>query len=98
MESFYCLVVVYDLVIVEGVGSLVEINLCVCDIVNMGFVCVVDVFVCMIGDIDKGGVIVSLVGIKVVLCEDDVVMIKGFLINKFCGDLVLFDEGVCMIE
>lgn len=48
----------YDLVIVEGVGSLVEVNLCSGDIVNMGFVEVVGVFVILIGDIDCGGVIV----------------------------------------
>ena len=79
LESFYRLVAAHDLVIVEGAGSPAETNLRARDIANMGFARAADVPVCMIGDIDKGGVIASLVGTKAVLCEDDAAMIKGFL-------------------
>ncbi len=98
LESFYRLVAAHDLVIVEGAGSPAETNLRARDIANMGFARAADVPVCMIGDIDKGGVIASLVGTKAVLCEDDAAMIKGFLINKFRGDPALFDAGVRTIE
>lgn len=66
LESFLKIELEVDLVIVEGVGSLVEINLCVGDIVNMGFVEVVDLLVILCVDIDWGGVIVFVVGIYVV--------------------------------
>ena len=98
LESFDRLRARHDLVLVEGAGSLAEVNLRDRDIANMGFARRADVPVCLVGDIDKGGVIASLVGTQNVISPEDAAMIKGFLINKFRGDLRLFDDGVSFIE
>ena len=98
LESFDRLTASHDLVIVEGAGSPSEINLRDRDIANMGFARRAGVPVCLIGDIDRGGVIASLVGTRAVLDPDDAAMITGFLINKFRGDPALFDDGVRAIE
>lgn len=82
-----------DIVVVEGAGSPAEINLRNGDIANMGFARAAGVPVILIGDIDRGGVIASLVGTKAVLDPADAAMIHGFIVNKFRGDLALFDDG-----
>jgi adenosylcobyric acid synthase len=82
-----------DLLLVEGAGSAAEINLRQYDIANMGFARAAGVPVVIIGDIDRGGVIASLVGTKTVLDPQDAAMIKGFIINKFRGDPSLFVAG-----
>jgi adenosylcobyric acid synthase len=86
-----------DLVLVEGAGSASEVNLRANDIANMGFARAADAPVILIGDIDRGGVIASLVGTKTVLDLDDAVMIEGFIVNRFRGDPTLFDNGMRMI-
>ncbi|MEM6649027.1 MAG: cobyric acid synthase [Pseudomonadota bacterium] len=98
MESFDRLVTQHDLILVEGAGSPAEINLRARDIANMGFAQRAGVPVCLIGDIEKGGVIASLVGTKAVIDEADAAMITSFLVNKFRGDPRLFDDGVAEIE
>ncbi|MGC6452812.1 MAG: cobyric acid synthase [Candidatus Puniceispirillaceae bacterium] len=87
-----------DLVIIEGAGSPAEVNLRAGDIANMGFAVAADIPVVMVGDIDRGGVIASLVGTDAVLDSVDSALIKGFLINKFRGDTSLFAEGMTIIE
>ena len=87
-----------DLVIVEGAGSPAEINLRAGDIANMGFATAANVPVVLVGDIDRGGVIASLVGTHAILPEADRAMICGYVINKFRGDVSLFDEGIDAIE
>ncbi|TYB81040.1 cobyric acid synthase [Maritimibacter fusiformis] len=94
LESFRRLAAEVDLVIVEGAGSPAEINLRVGDIANMGFAEAAGVPVVLAGDIDRGGVIAQLVGTHAVLPEADRARIKGFLVNKFRGDVRLFDEGM----
>ncbi|WEX11438.1 cobyric acid synthase [Chelativorans sp. AA-79] len=86
-----------DLVIVEGAGSPAEINLRDRDIANMGFATRADVPVILVGDIDRGGVIAALAGTHLILPEEDRAMVEGFIINKFRGDLSLFDEGLAAI-
>jgi adenosylcobyric acid synthase len=87
-----------DLVIVEGAGSPAEINLRDGDIANMGFARAANVPVVLVGDIDRGGVIASIAGTKAVIDPQDAAMIRGFLINKFRGDVRLFDDGYAAIE
>lgn len=94
MESFTRLSAEAELVIVEGAGSPAEINLRARDIANMGFATRAGVPVVLVGDIDRGGVIAALAGTHRILDEADRAMIVGYLINKFRGDLSLFDEGL----
>ena len=98
LGSFDRLAEAHDLILVEGAGSPAEVNLRDRDIANMGFARAANVPVCLIGDIDKGGVIASVVGTQAVLSDADAAMIKGFLINKFRGDAALFEDGVAFIE
>jgi adenosylcobyric acid synthase len=93
MESFGILAKSADLIIVEGAGSPAETNLRQGDIANMGFARAANVPVVLAGDIDRGGVIAQIVGTKAVIDPDDAAMIAGFLINKFRGDVRLFDDG-----
>ena len=87
-----------DLVIVEGAGSPAEINLRPRDIANMGFATRADVPVVLVGDIDRGGVIASIAGTHLILPDEDRKMIAGYIINKFRGDVSLFDDGLKAIE
>ncbi|MEM6549052.1 MAG: cobyric acid synthase [Pseudomonadota bacterium] len=97
-ESFGRLTAQADLVLVEGAGSPAEINLRAGDIANMGFAEAAGVPVILAGDIDRGGVIAQIVGTQAVLPAADAARIKGFLINKFRGDVSLFDDGYRAIE
>ena len=97
MDSFSKISEDADLVLIEGAGSPAEINLRKGDIANMGFACEAQVPVVLVGDIDRGGVIASIVGTHTILPEQDRSMIAGFLINKFRGDVSLFDEGLRQI-
>lgn len=94
LESFAELEKQHDVILVEGAGSPAEINLRKGDIANMGFAEAADVPVVMVGDIDRGGVIASLVGTYSVLPASEQARIKGFLINKFRGDVALFLDGM----
>jgi adenosylcobyric acid synthase len=86
-----------DIVLVEGAGSAAEVNLRGNDIANMGFAQAADVPVALIGDIDRGGVIASLVGTKAVIGDADAAHVCGFIVNKFRGDPALFSEGMKQI-
>jgi adenosylcobyric acid synthase len=86
-----------DLLLVEGAGSASEVNLRANDIANMGFARAAEVPVVLIGDIDRGGVIASLVGTQAVLDPADAAMIRGFIVNRFRGDPTLFAEGMALI-
>ena len=98
LSSFESLRSQSDLVIIEGAGSPAEVNLRQNDIANMGFANAADVPVVLVADIDRGGVIAQLVGTKAVLPNGDLEMIKGFIVNKFRGDVSLFDEGYEFIK
>ena len=98
LESYHRLRAQCDIVVVEGAGSPAEINLRAGDIANMGFARASKVPVVLVGDIDRGGVIAAVVGTRAVLDPADAEMIRGFLINKFRGDLTLFEDGYRQIE
>ena len=94
LDSFARLRGEADIVLVEGAGSAAEVNLRANDIANMGFARAADVPVVVIGDIDRGGVIASLVGTKAVLPDEDAALVRGFIVNKFRGDAALFAAGM----
>ncbi|MFD1694095.1 cobyric acid synthase [Roseibium aestuarii] len=98
IESFYEIESACDLVLVEGAGSPAEINLRAGDIANMGFAEAVDLPVVLCGDIDRGGVIASLVGTHAVLDPAERIRIQAYFINRFRGDTSLFDEGLMEIS
>jgi adenosylcobyric acid synthase len=98
LDSFGRVAAGADLVLVEGAGSPAEVNLRAGDIANMGFAEAADVPVVLVGDIDRGGVIAALVGTHAVLPEREARRIKAFIINRFRGDVSLFDEGLAEIE
>ena len=98
IESYRRLEADTDWIIVEGAGSPAETNLRPYDIANMGFAHAADLPVVLIGDIDRGHVIASLVGAHAVLDDADRARIRGFIINKFRGDLSLFRDGLTTIE
>jgi adenosylcobyric acid synthase len=98
LESWRRLKAEADLVIVEGAGSPAEINLRAGDIANMGFARAAKVPVVLVGDIDRGGVIASIVGTHAILDPGDRDMIGGYIINKFRGDISLFDGARREIE
>jgi adenosylcobyric acid synthase len=97
LDSFARLAREADIVLVEGAGSPAEINLRDGDIANMGFAAAADVPVVLAGDIDRGGVIASLAGTHLVLEPDERARIRGFVINKFRGDVGLFDQGLAAV-
>ena len=97
LESFGRVSADADLVIIEGAGSPAEINLRAHDIANMGFARAGGVPVVLIGDIDLGGVIASLVGTQAVLDPADAELVAGFIINRFRGDPALFEGGLATI-
>ncbi len=98
LESFSRLGRGADLILVEGAGSPAEVNLRENDIANMGFAEAARVPVALVGDVDRGGVIASLVGTAALLPAAERALTKGFLINKFRGDATLFDDANTIIE
>ncbi len=98
LESHARLVANYERVIVEGAGSPAEINLRANDIANMGFAEAVDCPVILIADIDRGGVFAHLVGTLALLSDSEQARIKGFVINRFRGDMALLQSGLDWLE
>jgi adenosylcobyric acid synthase len=98
LESFQKLRDSCDLILVEGAGSPAEVNLRDGDLANLGFASAAGVPALLVGDIHRGGVIASIIGTFAVLSDSDKEHIKGFIINKFHGDVKLFDEGRSYIE
>jgi len=94
LESFARLERDCDLVIVEGAGSAAEVNLRPHDIANMGFAEAARVPVVLVADIDRGGVIASLVGTHAVLPASERARVRGYVVNRFRGDPSLFDDGL----
>ena len=88
----------YNPVIMEGAGSLAEINLRETDLVNMPMAIHAGADVILVGDIDRGGVFASVYGSLMLLTPEERKHVKGILINKFRGDIRLFEPGIKMLE
>ncbi|WP_096429598.1 cobyric acid synthase [Labilibaculum antarcticum] len=88
----------YNPVVLEGAGSISELNLKTRDITNMRMAIEANAVTYLIADIDKGGVFASVYGSILLLDEDERKQIKGIIINKFRGDLKLFEDGKKIIE
>ena len=88
----------YPVVMVEGAGSPAEINLRANDIANMGFAEAVDCPVLLIADINRGGVFAHLVGTLELLSPSEQLRVKGFIINRFRGDIALLQPGLDWLQ
>jgi adenosylcobyric acid synthase len=97
-ESYDILAAKHEVIILEGAGSPAEINLKQHDIVNMRMAEMADAHCLLVGDIDRGGVFASLFGTVQLLDPPEQNRIRGFLINKFRGDLALLEPGLRMME
>ncbi|HEX8758361.1 MAG TPA: cobyric acid synthase [Steroidobacteraceae bacterium] len=98
LTSYNRLCEAYELIVVEGAGSPAEINLRDGDIANMGFAEEVDCPVVLIADIDRGGVFAHIVGTLALLSESERNRVRGFVINRFRGDLSLLQPGLDWLE
>lgn len=98
LESYGRLTDQYEAVLVEGAGSPAEINLRDRDIANMGFAEEVDCPVILVADIDRGGVFAHLVGTLDLLSPSEQARVKGFVINRFRGDIGLLQSGLDWLE
>ncbi|WP_422489162.1 cobyric acid synthase [Endozoicomonas sp. ALE010] len=98
LRSWHRLQSQYQTVLVEGAGSPAEINLREGDVANMGFAEQADCPVIIIADIDKGGVFAHLYGTLALLSESEQARVKGFVINRFRGDVKLLEPGLRWLE
>ena len=88
----------YEVIVMEGAGSPVELNLNRDDIVNMGMAKRAGAPVILVADIDRGGVFASLYGTLNLLCESERAYVKAVVVNGFRGEACLFKDGVAILE
>jgi adenosylcobyric acid synthase len=88
----------FDAVVIEGAGSVSEMNLRSHDLVNLGLVTRIQSPWILVADIERGGVFASVIGTAHLLSPEERALFRGFAINKFRGDITLFDEGVRLLE
>jgi len=98
LESWDRLCAQYDCIVVEGAGSPAEINLRDRDIANMGFAEAVDCPVILVADIDRGGIFAHFVGTLDLLSPSEQARVKGFVVNRFRGDISLLESGLRWLE
>ena len=88
----------FEVVVIEGAGSVSELNLREHDLVNLWLATALHAPWLLVADIERGGVFASVIGTVQLLTPDERALFRGFAINKFRGDLSLFDEGVRLLE
>jgi adenosylcobyric acid synthase len=88
----------FDVVVIEGAGSVSELNLRDVDLVNLGLVTAVKAPWLLVADIERGGVFASVIGTVALLQPEERELFRGFAVNKFRGDLSLFENGVRLLE
>lgn len=98
MKAYDTLAENNDIIVVEGAGSPVELNLKEGDIVNMGLAGMIDAPVLLVGDIDRGGIFPQLLGTLDLLTSEERKRVKGLIVNKFRGDGKLFESGINILE
>ncbi|MGH7411280.1 MAG: cobyric acid synthase, partial [Candidatus Methylomirabilis sp.] len=97
-EAYGRLAASHDLVVIEGAGSPVEVNLRERDLANMRVAAMANAPVLLLGDIDRGGLFAAIIGTMALLNDEERRFVKGFVVNKFRGDLDLFRPGLRFIE
>lgn len=97
-EAYESLSAENDIIVIEGAGSPVELNLKKDDIVNMGLAEMTDAKVLLVGDVDRGGVFAQLLGTLDLLLPDERARVFGLIVNKLRGDASLFKDAVRIIE
>jgi len=98
LNAYHSLAEEYDVIVIEGAGSPVELNLRDRDIVNMGLAGLVDAPVLLAGDIDRGGVFAQLYGTMALLKEEERCRVRGVIVNKFRGDRAILEPGLRQLE
>jgi adenosylcobyric acid synthase len=98
LEAYDDLASRFDVIIIEGAGSVTELNLREHDLVNLDLVTRLRAPWLLVADIERGGVFGSIIGTVHLLSSEERALFRGFAINKFRGDLSLFDEGVRILE
>lgn len=97
-ESFDRLRAAHDLILLEGAGSIAELNLMKSDLVNLRMARYAKAPILLVGDIDRGGIFAQLIGSWYVLPPESSSLLRGFIVNKFRGDITLFEDGVRILE
>ncbi len=97
-QSFSRLASEYEFIVIEGAGSIAELNLRRTDIVNLGFAKHFEIPILLVADIDRGGVFASLYGTVSLLEPSERDLVRAFAVNRFRGDGTLFCDGVKILE
>jgi len=98
LQAYETLAERFDVVVIEGAGSVSELNLRRFDLVNLGLVTRLGAPWVLVSDIERGGVFASILGTIALLSDEERSLFRGFMINKFRGDRSLFDDGVRILE
>lgn len=98
LDAYHALAARFDVIVIEGAGSVSELNLRAYDLVNLWLVKQLRAPWLLVADIERGGVFGSIAGTAALLDAEERALFQGFLINKFRGDTTLFDDAVPMIE
>lgn len=97
-ESYARLSSNYDFIVLEGAGSIAELNLRSMDLVNMGLARHLNIPVLLVADVDRGGVFASVYGTIALLDREEAALVRAFAVNRFRGDPALFADAVDILE